>query len=109
MVNRTTNRCLRGGYLLILMCATGPALTDAQEIRAAYCFPNGRAWTATVDLPKYNLLDIGPLGVPIGINDSGEVLLRNGDNQLIQWTWGNVEILVEHFTPSQQAFINENG
>ncbi len=84
-------------------------LHGATDIRAAYCFPNGRAWTASVELPQYTLLDIGALGTPIGVNDAGEVLLRDPESRLIKWTWGKIQVLHEPFLHGQQAFLNENG
>ena len=95
--------------LSFLACAFTGLTCRAQEIRAAYCFPSGRAWTASVELPRYDLLDIGPVGVPIGVNDSGELLLRDPANRLVRWSWGRLDVLWEPFSLAQQAFINGNG
>ena len=81
----------------------------AQDLRGSYNFQFGSAWSSTVELPKYDLLNIGADRVPIGVNDDGVALLRDSNNRLLKWSWGNLQLLWEPFSLAQQGFLNENG
>ena len=93
---------------ILLVIIILPVTLQAQQIRAAYQFGSGKAWSAAVELPSYTILDLGKELLPLAVNDSGTVLLQSADNKLIRWTWGKSEILMENFIDPSQAFLNED-
>ena len=95
--------------MLVLFCFASALPAQSVPLRAAYQFGSGRAWSASVERPQYGILDLGADRVPLAVTDSGIVLLRNADNELIRWTWGKEEILRTNFTIFSTAFLNEGG
>jgi len=77
--------------------------------RAAYEFQFGRAWSASVDLPQYGLLDLSQRIVPLSVNDAGIVLLRNSAAQLVRWTWGRRQVLAEFQPLDLTTLMNGKG
>ncbi|MEX0325497.1 MAG: hypothetical protein AB3N33_05360 [Puniceicoccaceae bacterium] len=97
---------------LLLLPVLLPAFTKivaAQSLRAAYQFADGKAWSAAVNLPGYDILDLGPGQVPLAVSDSGIALLQSEDHRLIRWTWGREEVLLEGFFNHETVFMNESG
>jgi hypothetical protein len=100
---------LRRSILLLAIASTCLPQLSAQPFRAAYVFGSGNAWSAAVELPAAQLINLGPDRAPLAVNDAGQVLLRSSDQQLILWTWGVEQVLLEGFTENHMAFLNEKG
>lgn len=83
--------------------------TPLGPVRAAYQFPTGKAYSASVDLPLYHLVDLGPSLTPLAINDALTVLLRSEANELIRWSAGRREVLLAPFPSGAWAGLNEAG
>ena len=95
-------------FLPVLLPAICPDVS-AQSLRAAYQFADGMAWSAAVSLPRYDILDLGAGRTPIAVSDDGRLLLHGEGHQLIRWTWGLEEVLLEAFVNQSTAFMNEAG
>lgn len=94
--------------LLLAACATRATLPYG-PIRAAYEFSYGRAYSAAVTLPAYQIVDLGKGVEPIAITDGLTLLLKTDDNQLIRWGGGESEILSSNFRYADWAQMNESG
>ncbi len=93
--------------LLAFLPQPATALVNG-PLRAAYQFQYGMAYSAAADLPAYRIHDLGRDVKPIDVNDALTVLLANGSHQLIRWTGGNAEVLMESFYSVDWADLNES-
>lgn len=94
--------------LMLIMLLAGHA-GQCLPLRAAYQFSFGKAWSAAAELPQYSILDLGRGLRPMAVNDGGVVLLQNDAHQLIRWTWGQQDLLLENFLDHSEAHLNEAG
>jgi hypothetical protein len=96
-------------FLILTLSAIPSSNARDGELRAAYAYTSGEAWSAGVRLPRHDIIDIGAEMVPLGVNDAGTLILRDAGNRLLRWSWGRFDVLQENFTSSLRAFLNENG
>lgn len=94
---------------LVLLPLLATKLLPGQAYRAAYAYEFGKAWSSGVELPSYDILDLGYGWIPLDVNDGGSVLMRNAANRLEKWTWGKVETLADPFHLNETAKINNRG
>jgi hypothetical protein len=79
-------------------------------IRAAYEFSYGKAYSAQVTLPAYQIVDLGKEVRPLAINDDFAILFANDDDdQLIRWRGGEAQLLSDNFRYADWARMNESG
>ena len=93
-------------FILSILMAEG---LPGQAYRAAYAYEFGHAWSSGVELPSYDILDLGPGWTPLDVNDGGSVLMRSDADRLQKWTWGEVETLADPFHLNETAMINNRG
>lgn len=93
-------------FLAVLLQAT---VLSATPFRAAYQFSFGTAYSAAVDLPALQIVDLGSGHQPLALNDSLEVLLASPEGHLLRWRGGDPEILLHPDSGWQDAFLNETG
>ncbi len=94
---------------LFVLSLMSSGLLSGQTYRAAYSYEFGNAWSAGVELPSYDILDLGPGWIPLDVNDGGAVLMRNETSRLEKWTWGKIETLADPFHLNETAMINNRG
>ena len=95
--------------LIAISILASAAQIRGQALLAAYAFEFGKAWSAGIELPLYDILDLGKGRIPLDVNDGGTVLLWEIGNRLLRWRLGAAEILLDSFTEGQSAGLNENG
>ena len=70
---------------LFLSTVLVPAILQGIPYRAGYRYGFGIAYSAAVDLPRYQIVDLGAGRVPVDVNDHFTVILRDADNHLLKW------------------------